>query len=60
MSPIISFELKFVPMFFHMDSTREIKSFLQSWNLPTIFFIIVGVRGGGNNKGEKELLIINR
>jgi hypothetical protein len=43
-TPIISFELKLVPMFFHMDFTRKIKSSLQSWNLTTIIFIIISVR----------------
>jgi len=44
-------------MFFHMDSIREIRSSLQSWSLTTISFIIVGVKGGRNNKGENQLLI---
>jgi hypothetical protein len=51
-SSITIFELKLAPMFFHMDSIREIKSFLQSWSLVTMSFIIVGVKGGRNNKGE--------
>ncbi len=52
-SPIIFFELELVPMFFHMDSIREFKSSLQNWSYITIVDIIVGVKGGGNNKGEK-------
>jgi hypothetical protein len=56
-SSITIFELKLVPMFFHMDSIREIRSSLQSWSLATISFIIVGVKGGRNNKGENQLLI---
>ncbi len=58
-SPIIAFEFKLVPIFFHMDSNREIKSSLQSWSLATISFIIVGVKGGRNNKGENQLLIVD-
>jgi hypothetical protein len=30
MSPITTFELELVPMFFHMDSINEFRSFLQS------------------------------
>jgi hypothetical protein len=40
-------------MFFHMDSIKEFKSSLQNWNFISIVGIIVGVRGKGNNKGEK-------
>jgi hypothetical protein len=49
------FEPKLVPMFFHMDSIREFKSFFQCWN----YVIIVGVKGGRDNKGERQLLIVN-
>jgi hypothetical protein len=42
-----------------MDSIKEFKSSFQSWNSPTIVVIIVGVRGGGNNKSEKKILIVN-
>ncbi len=45
-------------MFFHMDSIKEIRSYLQSWSL-IISFIIVGGKGGMNNKGENQLLIAN-
>jgi hypothetical protein len=44
-------------MYFHMDSIRKFKSYCQSWIFTIITFIIVGVRGGGNSKGEKTLLI---
>jgi len=57
-SSIAIFELKLVPMFFHMDSIRKIRSSLQNWNLATIFFIIISVKGGRNNKGENQLLIV--
>jgi hypothetical protein len=51
-SPITIFEP--VPMFFHMDSIRKFKSFLQNWNFVTIVVIIIGVTGRGNNKGENN------
>jgi hypothetical protein len=57
-SSITIFELKLVPMFFHMDSIRKIRSSLQNWNLATISFIIISVKGGRNNKGENQLLIV--
>jgi len=44
---------KLVPMFFHMDSIKEFRSFFQNWSFFTIVIIIVGVRGAWNNKGEK-------
>ncbi len=46
-------------MFFHMDSIREFKSSIQSWNFATIAIIIISVRGVGDNKGEKKLLIVD-
>jgi hypothetical protein len=52
-SLIIAFKPTLIPMFFHMDSIREFISYFQSWNFITIVVIIVNVRGGGNNKGEK-------
>ncbi len=58
-SLITTFELELVPMFFHMDSIKEFRSFLQSWKFTTIIIIIVDVRGRGNNKGENQLLIID-
>jgi hypothetical protein len=42
-----------------MGSLRELKNSFQSWGYVTIVVIIVGVRGGRNNKGEKKLLIVN-
>jgi hypothetical protein len=44
---------------FLMGSIREFKKSLQNWGYATIVVIIVGVRGGGNNKGEKQLLIVD-
>ncbi len=42
-----------------MDFIKKFKSSFQSWNSPTIVVIIVGVRGGGNNKNEKNILLVN-
>jgi hypothetical protein len=39
-------------MFFHMDSIKKFKSFLQSWNFITIIIIFVDVRERWNNKSE--------
>ncbi len=47
-------------MFFHMDSTRKFKKFIQSWRSITIVVIIIGVRGIGDIKGEKQLLITDK
>jgi len=52
-SPITIFELELVPMFFHMDSIKEFKSFLQNWSFDIITIIVVDVKGGRNSKGEK-------
>ncbi len=56
---ITVFELKLILMFFHMDSIREFKFFFQCWNCVTIVVIIVGVGGGRDSKGEKQLLLVN-
>jgi hypothetical protein len=42
-----------------MDSIREFINFIQSWSFVIIVIIIVGVKGKGNNKCEKQLLITN-
>jgi hypothetical protein len=42
-----------------MDSIRKFKSFIQSWRSATIVVIVIGVRGIGDNKGEKQLLIVD-
>jgi len=47
-------------MFFHMDSIRKFRSFIQSWRFVTIVAIVIGVKGIGDNRGEKTLLIIDR
>jgi hypothetical protein len=38
-----------------MDSMREFRSFIQSWNCTTLIIIIIGVKGGGDNNGEKKI-----
>jgi hypothetical protein len=42
-----------------MDSIREVKSSFQCWSYVTIVVIIVGVRGGRDSKGERQLLIVD-
>ncbi len=58
-SSIPTFQPKLIPMFFHMDSIREFRSFIQSWKFPTIVIIVIGVKGIKDSKDEKQLLIIN-
>jgi hypothetical protein len=52
-SSILAFQLKSIPMFFHMYSIREFRSLIQNWRFVTIVVIIIGVRGVGDSKGEK-------
>jgi hypothetical protein len=52
-SPITIFESKLVPMFFHMNLIIKFIIFFQNWRFVTIVVLIVGVKGGGNSKGEK-------
>jgi hypothetical protein len=40
-------------MFFHLDSIRKFRSSFPNWSYVIIAIIIVDVKGGGNNKGEK-------
>jgi hypothetical protein len=56
---ILAFQLKLIPMFFQMDSIRKFRKFIWRWRSATIVVIIIGVRGVGDNKGEKKLLIID-
>jgi hypothetical protein len=58
-SSILAFQLELIPMFFHMDSIRKFKIFIQSWRSPPIVVIVVGVKGVGDNKGETKLLIVD-
>jgi len=54
LSSILAFQPELVPMFFHMDSIREFKSSIHNWRSATIVVIIIGVRGVGDSKGEKN------
>jgi hypothetical protein len=42
-----------------MDSIRKFKSSIQSWKFVAIAIIVINVRGVKDNKGEKQLLIVN-
>jgi hypothetical protein len=59
MSSILAFQPKLVPMFFHMDSTREFKSYIHNYRFITIVVIVIGVRRIKDNRGEKKLLVTN-
>ncbi len=43
----------------HVFPLKNSEFFFQNWSFLTIVVIIVCVRGRGNNKGEKKLLIID-
>jgi len=60
MSSIPSFQLEMVPMFSHMDSIRKFRISIQSWRFVPIVPIVIGVKGIGDNKDEKQLLIVDR
>jgi len=59
MSSIFGFLPKLIPLFFHVDSTREFESFVQNCMSPTIVVIFIDAKGAQDNKGEKNLLIID-
>jgi hypothetical protein len=42
-----------------MDSNRKFKSSIQTLKFVTIVIIVIGVKGIGDNKYEKRLMIIN-
>jgi len=58
-SSILAFQLELIPMFFHMDSIKKFRNSIQSWRYVTIAIIVIGVRGIGDNKGEKQSLILD-
>jgi len=58
-SSIPAFQPKLIPMFFHMDSIRKFRSSIQSWRYSTIGIIVIDVRGVGDSKGGKQLLILD-
>jgi hypothetical protein len=42
-----------------MNSIKKFRNFIQSWRYVTITIIIIIVKGVGDNKGEKKILIID-
>jgi hypothetical protein len=58
-SSISSFHLELVPIVFDTNSIREFINFVQSWSFANIMVIITSVRGGGDNNGEKQLMIVD-
>ncbi len=46
-------------MFFHTNSIREFEKIIQSWNFTHIVVIITSVKGGGDNRGKKQLIIVD-
>jgi hypothetical protein len=52
-SSILAFQPKLILMFFHMDSIKEFRSFIQNWRFATIIVIIISVREVRDGKGEK-------
>ncbi len=58
-SSIFAFPPKLIPMFFHMNSISKFQNYIQNWGSTTIVVIVIGVRGVGDNKIEKQLLIAN-
>jgi len=42
-----------------MDSIRKFKSSIQSWKFVAIAIIVINVKGVKDNKGEKQLLIVD-
>jgi hypothetical protein len=42
-----------------MVSIRKFKSYIYSWKSATIVVIVNGVRGVGDSKGERQLLIVD-
>jgi hypothetical protein len=58
-SSIPTFQLKLIPMFFHMDSIREFRNSIQNWRFTTSAIIVIVVEGIGDSKCEKQLLITN-
>jgi hypothetical protein len=58
-SSISNFHPQLIPMFFHIYSIREFRNYVQSWNFTSIVIYFIGVRGGKNNKGDKQLMIVD-
>ncbi len=58
-SSISSCDLELVPIVFYTNSIKEFKTFVQSWNSTNIMVIVISVRGGGDNNGERQLMIVD-
>jgi hypothetical protein len=58
-SSILTFQAKLIAIFFCMDSIRKFRCSIQNWRSSTIVVIIIGAKGVGDSKGEKQLLITN-
>jgi len=58
-SLILTFQPNLILMFFHMDSIIKFSSSIQNWRFTVVAIINIGVRGIEDNKGEKQLLIVN-
>ncbi len=54
---IPTFQPELNSMFFHMDSIKEFKSSIQNQRFATIVVIVINVKGVGDSKNEKQLLI---
>ncbi len=46
-------------MFFHTNSIKEFKSFVQNWSFVIIVVINIGVKERWDNKAEKQLMIVD-
>ncbi len=51
--------LNWFPYFFTWIPLENSKVFFQFWSYVTIVVIIVGVRGGRDSEGERQLFIID-
>jgi ABC-type transport system involved in multi-copper enzyme maturation permease subunit len=40
-----------------MNCIKEFKSSIQSWRFVTIVVIVIGVKGVGDSRGEKQLFL---
>jgi hypothetical protein len=58
MSSIPTFQLKLIPMFFTWIPLENSEVLFLSWRSTTIVIIIIGVKGVGDSKVEKKLLIV--
>ncbi len=59
-SSIPPFELELVMMFFSKRFHKGIQNFILDLGFCHPCCVVIVVRGGGDNKGENQLLIINK